>query len=41
MGKAVQERQVVQFLGRIMTGSNMSVDVKKGLQNSIVVPNLT
>ena len=39
--RAVKGRQVVGSLGRIMKGRNVSVDVKKGLRDSIVLPTLT
>ena len=39
--RAVRGRQVVGSLSRIMRGRNVSVDVKKGLRDSIVLPTLT
>ena len=39
--RAVKGRQVVGSLSRIMRGRNVSVDVKKGLRDSIVLPTLT
>ena len=39
--RAVKGRQVVGSLGRIMKGRSVSVDVKKGLRDSIVLPTLT
>ena len=39
--RAVKGRQVIGSLGRIMKGRNVSMDVKRGLRNSIVLPTLT
>ncbi|MCP5003018.1 MAG: hypothetical protein GY941_03575 [Planctomycetes bacterium] len=39
--RAVKGRQVIGSLGRIMKGRNVSMEVKRGLRNSIVLPTLT
>ena len=39
--RAVKGRQAIGTLGRIMRGRNVSLNVKKGLRNSIVLPTLT
>ena len=39
--RAVKGRQVIGSLSRIMRGRNVSVSVKKGLRDSIVLPTLT
>ena len=39
--RAVRGRQVIGSLGRIMKGRNVSMEVKKGLRDSIVLPTLT
>jgi len=39
--RAVQGRRVIGSLGRIMKGRNVSMDIKKGLRNSIVIPTIT
>ena len=38
--RVVKGRQVVGSLGRIMKGRNVDIAVKKGLQDSIVLPTL-
>ena len=39
--RAVQGRRVIGSLGRIMKGRSVSMEVKKGLRDSIVIPTLT
>ncbi|KAK3893161.1 hypothetical protein Pcinc_003002 [Petrolisthes cinctipes] len=39
--RAVKGRQVIGSLGRIMKGRSVSMEVKRGLRNSIILPTLT
>ncbi len=39
--RALQERSVVRYLGRIMNGRSVSMGIKRDLKNTIIVPNLT
>ncbi len=39
--RAVKERSVIGSLGRVMRGRNVSMEVKRGLKNSVLLPTLT
>ncbi len=39
--RALQERKVVGSLGRIMNGRSVSMEVKRNLRNTVIVPTLT
>ncbi len=39
--RALQGRKVVGSLGRIMNGRSVSLEVKKDLRNTVIVPTLT
>jgi len=39
--RAVKGRQVIGTLERIMNGRNVSMEVKRGIRNSIILPTLT
>ncbi len=39
--RALQDRKVVGSLGRIMKGRGVSMEVKRDLLNTIIVPTLT
>ncbi len=39
--RALQERKVVGSLGRIMNGISVSIEVKRDLRNTVIVPTLT
>lgn len=38
--KIIEGRQVIGSLGRILNGRNISMGMKRGLRNSIVLPTL-
>ena len=37
----MKDRNVIEALGRILKGTNMSIGVKRGFRNNIVLPPLT
>ncbi len=39
--RAVKGRSVIGSLARVMKGRNVSMEVKRGLKNSILLPTLT
>ncbi len=39
--RALQGRKVVGSLGRIMNGKSVSMDVRRDLRNTVIVPTLT
>ncbi len=39
--RAVKGRSVIGSLGRVMKGRNVSMEVKRGLRNSVLLPTLT
>ena len=39
--KAVNGRRIIGSLARVMKGRSVSMDVKRGLRNSVLLPALT
>ncbi len=39
--RTVKGRSVIGSLGRVMKGRNVSMEVKRGLRNSVLLPTLT
>ncbi len=39
--RAVKGRSVIGYLARVMKGRNVSMEVERGLRNSILLPTLT
>ncbi len=38
--KAVKDKSIIRSLARVMKGRSVSMEVKRGLRNSILLPNL-